>query len=235
VPKHGKSSRVYVDGYNLSAYLTNVSNPGNCDTAETTTFSSSDKTYVAGVSDGTLRAEGLFDSSTAGAFRVLNAALGGADKLWCWMPEDSTGSGLAFGAKCIANAFEVTSPVAGVVAATAGGQSVVGMELLEILQPLTTRTGTSGAGTKIDHVLNSTKGGAAYIQVTAVTGTLTALVQASCGGSTWDTLTTFTNAIARTAERKAITGNIKSNTRIGYSFASTADTATFFVGLHRQG
>ena len=58
MPKHGKSSRVFIKGYDVSAYLSSVSMAGSADTVEATPFSSSDKVFVAGKTDATLRCEG---------------------------------------------------------------------------------------------------------------------------------------------------------------------------------
>ena len=58
---HGKNAVVYQDGNDLTGYLRSLSNSAEVETAESTTFSDDDKTYITGMGDATLSAEGLFD------------------------------------------------------------------------------------------------------------------------------------------------------------------------------
>jgi hypothetical protein len=48
---HGKSAVVYQDDNDLTGYLRSMSSSAEIDTAESTTFSDDDKTYVVGMQD----------------------------------------------------------------------------------------------------------------------------------------------------------------------------------------
>jgi hypothetical protein len=72
--RHGKSTVFKVDNAagsltDISNTLTDVSFPQSVDTAETSAFGSSAKSYVVGLSDGTLSVSGNYDA-TVDAQRV---------------------------------------------------------------------------------------------------------------------------------------------------------------------
>ena len=60
---HGKDSYFKVASTDLSAYLNNITVSRSADTADTTTFSSSSKTYIAGLKDASITLSGLFDAT----------------------------------------------------------------------------------------------------------------------------------------------------------------------------
>lgn len=68
---HGKNTVFQVDDSggtlrNISAYVTSVDMPQTADTAETTAFGSTNKSYVAGVKDATVSIEGIWDPTVDG-------------------------------------------------------------------------------------------------------------------------------------------------------------------------
>lgn len=60
---HGKDSYFKVASTDLSAYLNNITVSRSADTSDTTTFSSSSKTYIAGLKDASISLSGLFDAT----------------------------------------------------------------------------------------------------------------------------------------------------------------------------
>lgn len=74
---HGKDTKVQID--NAAGTLVDISNVSNSvemprpvDTAETSTFGTSAKTYVPGMNDSTVSISGLFDSATD---TIINAVI----------------------------------------------------------------------------------------------------------------------------------------------------------------
>ena len=63
---HGSGARVYVNGFDLSSMLNSVSSSFSADTHETTCFGATAKSYIAGLEDATLSAEGLFVAPSHG-------------------------------------------------------------------------------------------------------------------------------------------------------------------------
>lgn len=58
--RHGKGSRVFVDGYDLSRQLRSVQPQMGADVAETTAFLSGAKTFVPGIPEMSVACEGMF-------------------------------------------------------------------------------------------------------------------------------------------------------------------------------
>ena len=69
--RHGKHTAVFINGTNMSAFLNSASSTMAIETAETTTFGDQDKTYITGLSDGTVSMSGFFDSTAGASDAVL--------------------------------------------------------------------------------------------------------------------------------------------------------------------
>jgi hypothetical protein len=89
----------------------------------------------------------------------------------------------------------------------------------------------------------TTAGGTAYLQVSALdldgVTDLTVKVRQSTDGVTWDDLLTFTAVTAAPAvERKAVTGTVKKNLAVSWTYSGgiggEAPSAKFFVGFKRN-
>ena len=61
---HGKDAVVLLDNTNLSTTLTDVAVSLTADVSETSTFSSSAKSFISGLTDGTATASGYFETSS---------------------------------------------------------------------------------------------------------------------------------------------------------------------------
>ena len=73
---HGKGTEVLLDEFDLSSYFNSVDASRTTDTAETTSFGSTSKSYIVGLSDGTLSLSGMFAQDTDGSDEELSAILG---------------------------------------------------------------------------------------------------------------------------------------------------------------
>jgi hypothetical protein len=91
--RHGKATVFKLD--NSSASLTDISNtltdvsfPAKVDTAEVTAFGASAKSYIVGLTDGTISISGTFDATVDALF---GGVVGYATALnWNYGPEGST-------------------------------------------------------------------------------------------------------------------------------------------------
>lgn len=233
---HGKSTRVYVNGYNLSTSLNSISTPAAADTVETTCFGTSDKTYVPGAVTGTLSYGGLWAGSTVQTDYVLNTALGNTTSIWCWYPQGDTTGNVGRGFKSKNNAYELTAPVAGVVSIAGGGQLTgTRPDAVKILKSLAA-VNTSGVSATQTNSTITNNGANGYVQFTACsTKGVLVTIQHSCAGSTWDTLISFTtNKLPRAALWKASTATlVKTKTRATWKPALAA-TGTLHVSLARK-
>jgi len=239
--KHGSNARVYVNGYDLSAYLKNFSTSGEAETHDVTTFTAKAKNYIAGLKDATLSADGVYDGDTGAVDEIIQAALGQDSSVWTYFPQGETTVGDAgYGFDAIETSYEVETPVDDVAAVFAEAQSKTGLERVLTYHPLGQET-ESGNSTSIDNGSSSSNGGVGYLQVTGLEGaapTLDITIQHSDDdGSTdpWSAICTFTQVTAaNSSERKVITGTVKRYTRAVWTFGGTITSATFSVAFGRK-
>ena len=113
---HGKDAVILLDNTNLSTTLTDASLSLTADVTETSTFSSSSKTYVAGLKDGTATLSGYFESSSPDADAEFLAQLGGSGAAFSIAPIGYTrGNAVSFGTT-IETSYDRSADVGSVVA-----------------------------------------------------------------------------------------------------------------------
>lgn len=118
---HGKSAAFKLDNssgslVDYSAYLEEVSMPRSIETAETTTFGSSAKSYITGLSDATISLSGKFDSA---ADATLAAVLGQAATLsFEYGPAGSSAGLIKYSGECIMTSYEIGATVGDAVTAS---------------------------------------------------------------------------------------------------------------------
>lgn len=235
--KHGSKARVYVNGYDLSAYLKRMRATGDSDVHDTTCFNAVAKEYAPGLKDATLSAEGLFDGDTGGIDEILHAALGNQTSIWTWYPQGDNAVGdNGYGFDAIETAYEVETPVEDLAVISADAQSKVGRERIRSLHPLSEESAT-GNGAALDNGGPTSNGAVAYLQVTDLLGTAPTLdvtIQHSPDNLTWSDLITFTQvSSAHVSERKTFSGIVERYVRVVWTPSSGA-TAKFNVALGRK-
>jgi len=116
--RHGKSTVFKVDNAagsltDISNTLTDVSFPQSVDTAETSAFGSSAKSYVVGLSDATLSISGNFDATVDAH---LAGVLGQAASLsFEYGPEGSTSTYVKYTGECYLTSYEKSGAIGDVV------------------------------------------------------------------------------------------------------------------------
>lgn len=116
--RHGKSTVFKVDNNagsltDISNTLTDVSFPRSVDTAETSVFGDSAKTYIVGLSDATLSVSGNYDATVDAH---LAAVLGQAATLsFEYGPEGSTSTFIKYSGECILTSYEKSGAIGDVV------------------------------------------------------------------------------------------------------------------------
>ncbi len=236
--KHGSKAKVYANGYDLSGFLKQFSVSAKADAHEASTFGDTAKDYIAGLKDATLSAEGVYDGATGAIDAILEAALGDDSSIWTYFPQGESAVGDdGYGFDAVTTGYEVSTPVNDVAVISTEAQGKTGAERVDSLHPLGAETVT-GNGTSLDNTASSTNGGAAYLQVTAASGTtpsLTVKIQHSTDNSTWVDLITFTAVTAANqAERKAVTGNVNRYIRATWTISGTGPNFTFSVAFGRK-
>lgn len=116
--RHGKSTTFKIDDSggtlrDISNTLTDVSFPQSVDTAETSSFGDSAKTYIVGLSDSTVSISGNFDATVDG---YLAGGIGAAATLsFEYGPEGSTAGYVKYTGECILTSYEKSGAIGDVV------------------------------------------------------------------------------------------------------------------------
>ena len=113
---HGKSTDFALDdtggsSRNLSNTLTDVSFPQTIDTAETTAFGSSNKSYIVGLKDTTISVSGIWDATVDGYISGTEPA----SRSFIYGPAGSTGGNVKYTGEAIMTNYAVNNPVGDVV------------------------------------------------------------------------------------------------------------------------
>lgn len=238
---HGKDVVVVVDQYDLSAYFDDCSVPTTRDVAETTTFGKASKTYIPGLSDGTISLSGNYDGTAAAVDAVMQAALAAAGGQII-----SVGlAGLVLGAvvkmlKALETSYEVSGGIGDAVKVSAEAQASGGLGYgvdsgvsLHALSADTTPTN----GASVNNGAATTTGWVAHFHATVFSGTnFTAKIQDSADNAAWADLSgaTFTQITAIGKERLegAAGATVRQYTR--YVSAGTYTSVTHHVALSRR-
>jgi len=238
--RHGKNTVLFADEFELSTYLNSVSVANAIETPETTTFGSSDRTYIVGHSDGSISFEGLFDGSTDAVDDILQSALGNTTNTVISTSSDSTSvGGRAILVDSASTSYEISSPLTDVVAVSGEAVANNGLDYGVWLGCKSAITALS-TGTSVDNSASSTNGGVAHLHITANTRSTTtvAKVQHSADNSTWADLSTFaTIAIGtKTSERKIVASGTTVNRylRAVVTPASGTGSITFSIAFSRR-
>ena len=115
---HGKSADFRLDNSggsltDISSYLDNVSFPQPIETAETTTFGSSSKSYIVGLKDSSISVSGKWDPTVDAH---IAAVLGQTASLsFQYGPAGTTVSNIKYTGECFVTSYDVTAPVGDIV------------------------------------------------------------------------------------------------------------------------
>lgn len=236
--KHGKNTGVLIDDANLSAFFNEASASQDVETAETTTFGSSAKSYIIGLKDGTMSMSGMFDGD-ANAIDIKLATTLGADApgYATVAPEGLTIGNACYSCQARKTSYEVSSPVGDVVSANLSIQADGGIDRGVLLGAATAVTST-GTGASQDNAASSANGGAAYLHVTANTrdGSSTFKVQHSSDNTTFADLATFTGVSATTtaSEKVSVTGTVNRYLRASHAPGGSTGSVTYTMAFARK-
>lgn len=231
---HGRRTKVYGQGVDLTSFLRTASLQRTADVAESTPFNNDAKQYTVGMRDGVMNFEGLFDGSAAAVDETLASILGSTSQKVFLVPigVEALGS-TAHGMSGDESTYDVETSTDDVATVTAELQSSTGIDRC-LIHKVLGAVSADANGTAIDNAASSAYGGVGYLEVTAASGggTLTVKVQHSVDNSVWADLITFTGTTAIGAERKAVTGTVNRYTRAVH--AITAGSQTYVMAFGRK-
>lgn len=120
---HGKDSTFSIDAVELTTYLDSISMPESVDVAETSTMGQEAKTYIEGMSGGTISISGRWDeTATTGPDAVLAGLKGAGANAFEYGPAGDTAGAVIYTGQAILTGYSRTSPIGDVVAFTADFQ-----------------------------------------------------------------------------------------------------------------
>jgi hypothetical protein len=231
---HGRNGAVLFQGCDLSSFFNSYDVGQTADTAETTTFGNSSKTYIGGQRDGTISVAGLFDGSEDAVDEQLAAALAIADAPVLTIGMEGTALGKrAKLALVLETSYQVTGSVGDAVQTSSEFQVTGGIANGVFLHALSAETGTVN-GTAVDGGASSANGWMANLHVTGVdnlTGA-TIKVQHSADDDTYTDLGTFDVVDGITSQQISGTGTVNRYVRCIIS-SMTGDGVTFTVAFAR--
>ena len=120
--RHGKAAVFKIDDSggtlrDISNTLNSVSFPREAEVLETTSFGSSDRSYVVGFKNQTISIEGSFDATVDG---YLAGVLGATDSLsFEYGPEGSTSTYTKYSGECFMTSYETSAGVGDIVSFSA--------------------------------------------------------------------------------------------------------------------
>lgn len=235
---HGKNTAVFYNGSNLSPYFNEASVSQDIETAETTTFGKSAKTYITGLKDGTLSAAGMFDGEEDAVDSVLSSVIGAesADVITL-CPEGATAAKVSFSAAARETSYEISSPVGDVVSANLEVQATDGVDR-GVIVAANSVASASGQSTSIDQSAASTNGAVAYLHVTANNrdGATTVKVQDSSDNVTFADLITFSSvsASATVGQKVSVTGSVDQYVRAEIIPGGSSGSVTYTLAFARK-
>lgn len=238
---HGKGLDILANEFDMSQYFNQASTARTVETAETTTFGKTAKTYITGLMDGTLSLSGLFDGAANAVDQEITDVLG--QNSGYVVSVDLNGNSFAIGTRVISllgklTSYEISAPVGDVVSVSSEFQSDEGVGNAISLHGLTAETATVNS-TSQDNSASSSNGGFATLHVTAntVNNSCTFKVQHSSDNSTWADLSTFTvvATTVKTSERLTVASGTTVNRYLRASL-TTAGTGsiTYHINFARR-
>jgi hypothetical protein len=242
---HGRDSKVWFGGYDLTGYLSEANSQTAGDLAEASPFGSTVKGWVGGKSDATLSAGGFYDGSADAVDEVFAAALNGVAREMTHLI-----AGDALGARgrsmtAVETQYEVTTPADGVAGISMEAQSAVGPEPVFVVHPKGAETATGEDATAVDGGATpgaTSESWAAYLHVFAVAGTgtptLTARIQDSADNSTFADVTggAFAAKTAIGSERiaGAAGATLRRYVRSARVISGTGPSITYGIAVNRK-
>jgi hypothetical protein len=235
---HGRNTFVYLNQFNLSTYFNQSQRTTTIETADTTTYLQDNKSYIAGLADGTFSLQGLFDGAAAAVDETLTNIIQAATNpvvtivhartLAVSAPTDS-GEG-------VFTSYGVSSPVGDVVSCSAEFQGSGGVRSGRLIGYGQSVSAT-GNGTSVDGGAATTNGGFAtlHLPVNTRNGAITFTVEHSTDNTTFTSLGAFSATVASTPTyaMKTFTGTINRYVRLAYTVAGATGAATPIVSICR--
>lgn len=235
---HGNGSRLYVNGRELSQWIRSISGPREIEANESTTMRTRDRTFVPGLRNATLSADGLWDSSgEAGGFdEYLHTIQGTRDLPITWSLGEESFESIAYGLLGQLTSYELSTPHDDLAEFSLEAQGSGPRERLLVLHPLDDEDTDPGESAVTSVTAATTKGAVIYVQATAgvAAAAMPIAVKHSADQTTWVDLATSTLPAALPgATRIVVTGTVQRHVKLTWTPGSSP-SVLFMVGFGRK-
>lgn len=230
---HGIGSKLYLSGFDISAFFKSYNIQGQKGTAETSTLADTFQQFVSGLGGANVTLDGFYDNSAGGAVVLLEAAFGSTVKVFTVYPQGATLGKLGYGQSGFATSLDAQADIGSAVSINGSLLSNTGFDMgVSLITPASITS--AGNGTSIDQAAATANGARAYLHVTAFSGTdATIVVADSADDSSFATIGTFTQITAvNAAQRIAISGAVRRYVR--YTISGTFTSVTFTLLFARK-
>lgn len=147
---HGSKQKLYLNSYDVSRFLRSINVTHTADTAETSTLGTEDKSYIPGMLESRLSAQGYFDSALKAADELFNQILGDVTKdpttpyaaggshgaTFTHCPQGDVAGLVAYGFQGFAATYNPSNDIGSVSAISVDAVGNTGYERCRIFHPL---------------------------------------------------------------------------------------------------
>lgn len=223
---HGRSTKVWVDGWDLSSYLRTATAPYNAGELDTTTYGTTDKTYQKDNSDSTISLAGFWrDSVTEPVETILNAA-----SVITIAPAGAVLNNPARLAYVFGTKTETPADAGDLIQQSADYRARQGVGRGRLIR-VPTPVSAGGNGPSVDFAAASLNYWSAALHLTAIdAGTFTGTLQHSADNTTWVAAGVFTALTAPGGAYLSGSGRLERYRRIIWTFAG-GTSADFVASL----
>lgn len=203
--QHGKAAKLYVNGWNLSPFLTKVGVSGKADMAEVSALGTTDKQFLNGMVQGSLTADGFNSENFVGAgdaTSVLGSAYtSDVDDIYTHITQSDVFGGRCNGMVADITDWSIDTDTGGAGALSISADSNQGFQQGLILHPLGAEVAGGNSASWTDDlpagITTSPYGVDGYLQVfQAATANLVVKIQDSPDHTAWTDLVIFVTVSA---------------------------------------
>lgn len=240
---HGKDTKVYISGYDLTTYFNSFTTTATADLADTSTFGNVYKSFVAGLLDAKMTFEGFFDP-TAGAIEPVLTAKLAQDAYLVQLPAGDVQGARGRAMYGVETTLDIGTSIDGAATISAEASSKTGAEPVTVncIKGAKSSSGNDASGVNSGYVGGTAFGWSAYLQVFAVSGssaTLDVVLQDSADNSTFldvsgGNFTQVLQAGVPTAQRISGTGTLRQYTRFKWTLGGSTPNFTIWGGHVRK-
>lgn len=232
---HGTNADVYMNGYDVTTYLTDFSLTINGEAVDVTTLSAVWHDVIAGLKAFTFTGNGFISGGAGSQDEVIHALMNSVKDVMYFPQGDTAVGNFGYAGKGIQTTYTPTSPIGGASTFTLSSTGKGYADRIVALHIKEAETADEN-GASVDNTASSANGGAGYLQVFSFSGFsgVVVKVQHSTDNAIWSDLITFTTvASAPTTEAISVAGTV--NRYLRYTLDVTGSgSITFAVGFGRR-